>query len=99
MSRNFRICGSSSMTSTRTGGTVDVFMAHAAPSTQRVDFTMSKNFRFTESVYLQLRAEMFNIFNHTNFRAISTNITAANFGVVTTTRDPRTMQFGLKLNF
>ena len=69
------------------------------PGTQRVDFTMSKNFRFTESVYLQLRAEMFNIFNHTNFRAISTNITAANFGLVTTTRDPRTMQFGLKLNF
>jgi hypothetical protein len=50
-------------------------------------------------VYLQLRGEMFNIFNHTNFRNISTNITAANFGVVTTTRDPRTMQFGLKLNF
>jgi hypothetical protein len=69
------------------------------PSTQRVDFTLSKNFRFTESVYLQLRGEVFNIFNHTNFNAISTNITATNFGVVTTTRDPRTMQFGLKLNF
>jgi hypothetical protein len=69
------------------------------PPTQRVDFTLSKNFRFNESVYLQLRGEMFNIFNHTNFRNISTNITAANFGVVTTTRDPRTMQFGLKLNF
>ncbi len=69
------------------------------PPTQRVDFTMSKNFRFTESVYLQFRAEMFNVFNHTNFRTISTNITAANFGAVTVTRDPRTMQFGLKLNF
>jgi hypothetical protein len=60
---------------------------------------MSKSFRFTETVYLQLRGEVFNIFNHTNFRNLSTNITAANFGVVTTTRDPRTMQFGLKLNF
>jgi hypothetical protein len=69
------------------------------PPTHRVDFTLAKNFRFTESVYLQLRGEVFNIFNHTNFRAISTNITAANFGAVTTTRDPRTMQFGLKLNF
>jgi Carboxypeptidase regulatory-like domain len=69
------------------------------PGTQRVDFTMSKNFRFTESIYLQLRAEMFNIFNHTNFRTVSTNITAANFGAITATRDPRTMQFGLKLNF
>lgn len=69
------------------------------PPTQRVDFTMSKNFRITETFYAQFRAEAFNIFNHTNFRALSTNITAANFGAVTTVRDPRTMQFGLKLIF
>ena len=69
------------------------------PPTQRVDFTMSKSIRFTESFYAQFRAEMFNIFNHTNFRNVSTNITAANFGTITTVRDPRTMQFGLKLNF
>lgn len=69
------------------------------PPTQRVDFTMSKNIRFTETVYAQLRAEMFNVFNHTNFRTVSTNITAANFGLVTAVRDPRTMQFGLKLTF
>ena len=42
---------------------------------------------------------MFNIFNHTNFRALSTNVTATNFGQVTTTRDPRTMQFGAKVYF
>jgi hypothetical protein len=69
------------------------------PPTQRVDFTMSKTIRFGETVSAQLRAEMFNIFNHTNFRTISTNITAANFGQVTALRDPRTMQFGVKLNF
>jgi hypothetical protein len=69
------------------------------PPTQRVDFTMAKRFSFTETVYLQIRAEMFNIFNHTNFRTVATNITAANFGAITAVRDPRTMQFGLKLNF
>ena len=69
------------------------------PPTQRVDFTMSKTLRFGETVSAQLRAEMFNIFNHTNFRTISTNITSANFGQVTALRDPRTMQFGVKLNF
>ncbi|HEU4770346.1 MAG TPA: hypothetical protein VFS77_23470, partial [Pyrinomonadaceae bacterium] len=69
------------------------------PPTQRVDFTMSKNLRFTERFSAQFRAEAFNIFNHTNFRNISTNITAANFGAVTSVRDPRTMQFGLKLMF
>ena len=69
------------------------------PPTQRVDFTMAKTIRFTESFNAQIRWEMFNIFNHTNFRTIATNITAANFGAVTAVRDPRTMQFGLKLNF
>ena len=42
-------------------------------------------------------AEVFNIFNHTNFRAFSSlnNSTGgANFGRIGTVRDPRTMQFG-----
>ncbi len=69
------------------------------PGTQRVDFTMTKNFRFTESVRLQLRGEAFNIFNHTNFRTIGTNITLATFGTVTAVRDPRTIQLGAKLYF
>ncbi len=69
------------------------------PGTQRVDFTMTKNFRFTESVRLQLRCEAFNVFNHTNFRTIGTNITLATFGTVTAVRDPRTIQLGAKLYF
>jgi Carboxypeptidase regulatory-like domain len=70
------------------------------PPTKRVDFTMSKNVRFAESVRLQLRAEVFNIFNHTNFRSfVSTNVTSGSFGVVGAVRDPRTMQFGAKLSF
>jgi hypothetical protein len=69
------------------------------PPTHRVDFSMMKNLRFTERFSAQIRAEAFNIFNHTNFRNVSTNITAANFGLITTVRDPRTMQFGLKLMF
>jgi hypothetical protein len=66
------------------------------PNTNRVDFTLSKNIRFSERMRLQLRAEAFNIFNVTNFRGLSVNVTAANFGQVISTRDPRTMQFGAK---
>lgn len=66
------------------------------PRTFRIDFTMSKNFKFAERFRLQLRAEAFNILNMTNFRALSTNVTAVNFGQVTTVRDPRTLQFGVK---
>ncbi len=69
------------------------------PKTTRFDVTLVKNLRFGESFRVQLRAEGFNVFNKTNFRALSTNVTAANFGAVTTVRDPRTMQFGAKFNF
>ena len=66
------------------------------PQTRRVDFVLSKNFRFTESMSLQLRGESYNVFNWTNFTTVSTNVTAANFGQVTGARDPRTFQFGAK---
>jgi hypothetical protein len=70
------------------------------PPTSRVDFTLTKNVRIWENVRLQFRAEFFNIFNHTNFRGFtSLNVTSTAFGQIGTTRDPRTMQFGLKLNF
>jgi len=41
------------------------------PPTFRVDFTINKNFRFTDKMRLQLRAEAFNAFNHTNFSSIA----------------------------
>jgi len=69
------------------------------PPTTRFDFTVSKNIRFGETMKVQLRAEAFNIFNHTNFRALSTNVTASTFGNVTTVRDPRTIQLGAKFTF
>ena len=72
------------------------------PPTSRVDFTLSKYFRFTESTSVQFRAEAFNVFNHTNFRNLSVSRAITNealFGTVTSFRDPRVLQFGLKLLF
>jgi hypothetical protein len=69
------------------------------PSTTRVDFTMTKNIRFNESMRLQLRGEAFNILNHTNFRTIGTNVTLGTYGTVTAVRDPRTIQLGAKFIF
>jgi hypothetical protein len=69
------------------------------PRTFRVDFTLVKNLRFTEDLRLQLRAEAFNITNTTNFRGLSTNVTASNFGEVISVRDPRTLQFAVKFYF
>jgi hypothetical protein len=69
------------------------------PPTKRVDFTMTKNIRFSERARLQLRGEAFNVFNHTNFRTIGTNITLGTYGTVTAVRDPRTIQLGAKFSF
>ena len=71
------------------------------PPTKRVDFTLTKNIRFSESIRVQLRAEAFNVFNHTNFRALSVSraLTNTTFGQVTGFRDPRIMQFGAKFYF
>ncbi|MDX6711168.1 MAG: hypothetical protein QOH96_2184 [Blastocatellia bacterium] len=70
------------------------------PPTKRVDFSLFKNIHIAESVRLQIRAEAFNVFNHTNFRSFaSTNVTSGLFGVIGAVRDPRNLQFGAKLSF
>jgi hypothetical protein len=85
------------------------------PSTKRVDITLSKNFRWGERYRLQLRGEAFNVFNWTNFRGLSTGVWNTGtapvafggtcttgcsiFGSVTTVRDPRNMQLGVKFYF
>jgi len=70
------------------------------PATFRVDFTLSKNIRFTENLRLQLRGEAFNVFNRTNFTTIAlAGSTPTTFGQITGTRDPRVLQFGIKFYF
>jgi hypothetical protein len=75
------------------------------PPTTRFDATLSKNIRFSESRSLQLRWEIFNVFNHTNFTTLNLSIATPNngvgggFGAVSGVRDPRTMQLGIKFLF
>jgi hypothetical protein len=51
-----------------------------APSIKNVDFSVVKNWKVRERVGLQLRAEMFNAFNHANFNGIDTNLAFNNVG-------------------
>jgi len=53
-----------------------------------------------ENANVELRGELFNAFNHTQFSNPSTNVSSAAFGTITSTAvNPRIIQFGLKLNF
>ena len=63
------------------------------------DFTMMKRTRIGENKIIEFRSEFFNIFNHANFGNPNGNIGTVNFGRITTTRDPRLIQFALKFHF
>jgi hypothetical protein len=69
------------------------------PGTHKWDMSFFKNNRITESVNLQFRAEFFNIFNNSSFNGINTTFGSGAFGRVTSARDARVTQLGLKLGF
>jgi len=76
------------------------------PGVSNLDFSLLKNFTFSERLNSQFRVEMFNALNHANFG--TPNIVlfdrqgrlTANAGQITSTStESRRIQFGLKLNF
>ena len=69
------------------------------PSYQNVNMSILKNTHFNERVNLQFRAEAFNLFNHPNFNLPDNFLGSPTFGRITSARDPRHIQFGLKLLF
>ena len=80
------------------------------PGIKNVDFSVAKNWKMRERYGLQFRAEMFNLFNHTNFNGFDPGLSGrfdganfvignSNFGKLNTDRGPRNIQFGLKFNF
>jgi hypothetical protein len=73
----------------------------SGPGYWNVDMSLIKRTKLKESVNLEFRAEAFNVFNHTNFFVSNeaNDINSATFGRLTTTFDPRILQFALKLNF
>jgi hypothetical protein len=63
------------------------------------DATLEKNFFLTERWKLDLRAEFYNLLNHAIFNAPGFTFGAADFGVVSSARSPRTAQLALRLSF
>ena len=65
------------------------------------DFSVSlaKDTRFGEGLDLQFRTEFFNALNETNFNLPDNFLGSPSFGRIASARDPRRIQFGLKLIF
>ena len=70
------------------------------PGTIGIDLAARKNFAFVnEKLKAQFRAEFFNAVNHTNWNPPGKQLGNSSLGRITSARDPRIVQFGLKLAF
>jgi hypothetical protein len=69
------------------------------PGIANFDMTLEKSTKIGERVNTLFRVDFFNVFNHTQFYNPVGDATSAQFGQVTTTRDPRLIQFALKVSF
>jgi hypothetical protein len=63
------------------------------------DATVEKSFSLTERWKVDLRGEFYNLFNHAIFNVPGFTFGAADFGVVSSARSPRTAQLAARLSF
>ncbi len=74
------------------------------PRTTNFDMSLLKDFKFTEAVGLEFRAEAFNVFNHTEFYVTgpagnNNDLASGEFLHPSGAHRARTLQFGLKFLF
>jgi len=69
------------------------------PGYQNVNAALVKNTALTETLNLQFRAEFFNLFNHPNLNLPDNFLGSPTFGRISSARDPRHIQFGVKFLF
>jgi hypothetical protein len=79
-----------------------------SPGINNWDVAFFKTISFREKISVQLRAEMYNLFNHTQFSSFDTGArfdpatgqqVNPGFGQYTAARDPRRMQLGARVSF
>jgi Carboxypeptidase regulatory-like domain len=70
------------------------------PHVSSTDIAILKNIPISEQKRFEFRAELFNVFNHTQFvNPDGDSSDGSQFGQVTSARDPRLVQFALKFLF
>jgi hypothetical protein len=77
-----------------------LFKGCSGPSLHQVDMNFVKKTKIRERVTFEIRAEMFNIFNHPNFSPSATqNINNSGFGALTSNFGAREIQFNGRISF
>ena len=74
-------------------------MSFHNPGLANVDFMIGKRVVVGNRMSAVFRAELFNLFNHTNFVDVDNSLTSPGFGSITSAADPRIIQLGVKFSF
>ena len=69
------------------------------PSQWQLDFALSRTFQFRESQKFEFRGEAFNVTNSLRRDDPTTTLNSNVFGLITSAKDPRIVQFALKYIF
>ena len=69
------------------------------PPISNTDLVVAKKTRINEHFDTEFRSEFYNLFNHTQFDNPDGNFSDSTFGQILKARDPRVLQFGLKILF
>ncbi len=69
------------------------------PGRWNADISFGKNFAVKERYRVQIRTDLFNAFNHTNYGNPDTNIESANFGRINSTAGAREIQLNARFVF
>lgn len=69
------------------------------PGMTNVDLGLQKRFPIGETLVTEFRAEAFNLFNHTNLNNPVDEMSETDFMRITSARDPRILQFALRVTW
>lgn len=85
--------------STLPGEGNEVINGYRNPGYANTDLALLKNTRIGERANLQLRMEMYNLFNRANLGGISSSLTSSTFGRSTSQYNARFLQLGARFEF
>ena len=77
----------------------EVINGYSNPGYANTDFALLKNNRLWERANLQLRLEVYNLFNRASLGGISSSLTSSTFGKATSQYNARFLQVGAKFEF
>jgi hypothetical protein len=87
----------------RADGSIIARNSFDIPSMHRVDMRVQRQFRFGRKAAIDGIVEVFNVFNHANYAAFTTNESSARYGQptesVNASYQPRMLQLGFRASF